>query len=404
MTIRPQPKIRRLARAAVAAACALLPAAAPADEARPTFSPAEIRTILSHGPWPMPAVRDTTNRASGKPDAVEFGTRLFFEQRLSGSGQVSCGSCHVAERNWTDNLKRGVGMVEVYRNTPAIVNLRGSLWYGWDGGADSLWSQSLRPMLDERELGATPKHVADLVRGDDQLACRYRKTFGAAPSATDDEAVLVDIAKALAAFQETLQSGRTPFDAFRDRLARAEPYSDWHYSPAAQRGLQIFIGKGACNTCHTGPNFTSDTFHATGIASNTRDGKPDTGRVEGVKKVRESRFNLLGRYNDDTLRTSAAHTRQAAAATGASQGAFKVPTLRNTMLTAPYGHHGEVASLADMVRHYSEVGHGHADAARSGKLIPLKLTAAEQSDLVVFLESLNTFSNPWRPEDSGRCQ
>jgi cytochrome c peroxidase len=397
---------RYRAVAAVFAGALLISSTVPADERateRPKFTAGEIDAIVSHGPWPAPSRRDPSNRVSGNAEAVEFGTHLFFDARLSGKGNVSCGSCHVPERNWTDNMHRGIGNAEMDRNTPTLMNVRLGRWFGWDGAADSLWAQSIRPILEPRELGSSAHHVAELVRKDDQLACRYRKTFGAGPSSSDDEKVLVDVAKALAAFQETLHSGRTPFDAFRDRLSRGEPYSDWHYSPAAQRGLKIFIGKGACNTCHTGPNFTGDTFHATGIASKMRDGNADRGRVEGISKVRESRFNLLGPYNDDATRTSAVHTRQATA-TGASEGAFKVPTLRNTMLTAPYGHHGEVASLAEMVRHYSEVGHGHADAARSGKLTPLKLTAAEQSDLVVFLESLNTFSNPWRPEDSGRCQ
>ena len=147
----------------------------PADErntATPAFSESEIRTILSHGPFPGPATPDPTNRVSGKPEAIELGTRLFFDTRLSGVGDTSCGSCHVAERNWTDNERRGIGRVVVDRNTPTLANLRGSRWYGWDGGADSLWSQSLRPMLDARELGATPKHVAELVRNDEQLACR----------------------------------------------------------------------------------------------------------------------------------------------------------------------------------------------------------------------------------------
>ena len=76
-------------------------------------------------------------------------------------------------------------------------------------------------------------------------------------------------------------------------------------------------------------------------------------------------------------------------------GAFKVPTLRHLMLTAPYGHDGERETLAEVVRHYSEKG--------SSAVPALKLTAAEQTDLVVFLESISTLSNPWRPEDHGRC-
>jgi len=83
-------------------------------------------------------------------------------------------------------------------------------------------------------------------------------------------------------------------------------------------------------------------------------------------------------------------------------GAFKVPTLRNVLVTAPYGHHGEIERLADVVRHYSE-NPGRQHAGGQSALKPLRLSPQEQSDLVVFLESLSTFSNPWRPEDTGRC-
>lgn len=112
------------------------------------------------------------------PTAIELGTRLFFDQRLSGRGQVSCATCHVPERNWSDNLRRSAGTAMVDRHTPTVINLRGGRWYGWDGAADSLWSQSLRPIVSERELAATPRHVAELVRNDEQLSCRYRKAFG----------------------------------------------------------------------------------------------------------------------------------------------------------------------------------------------------------------------------------
>ena len=366
------------------------------------FDEDEKRKIIAHGPWPPPARRDPSNRVSGTPAAIALGERLFFEPRLSGGGGVLCASCHVPFRAFQDGRPRGFGLQEVERNTPSLLNVGLYRWYGWDGGHDSLWSQSIRPILEPRELGSSPRHVAELIRNDEQLACRYRNTFGATPSASNDEAILVDVGKALAAFQETLQSGRTPFDQFRDQLARGEPYSDWHYSPAAQRGLKLFIGKAGCNSCHTGPNFTGGEFHNTGITSKTRDGQVDSGRSAGVQKLRESRFNLLGKYNDDASRASATHTQQVKN-DPRSTGAFKVPSLRNTMLTAPYGHHGEVATLADMVRHYSEVGHARVPGSGHQKLQPLNLSEREQRDLVVFLESLNTFSNPWRPEDSGRC-
>jgi cytochrome c peroxidase len=394
-----------IARAALAAACALLPAASGADDASaatPTFTQSELKTILSHGPWPMSAPRDATNRVSGKPEAIELGTRLFFEQRMSGAGQVSCAMCHVPERNWTDNLKRGVGMVEVYRNTPTLWNLRAGRWFGWDGASDSLWAQSLRPILDQRELAATPQHVAKLIRDDEQLSCRYRKAFGAPPPAGDDEGVFVNAGKAIAAFLETLVSGRTPFDNFRDALARGQTPPPGTYSEPAQRGLKIFIGKGGCVSCHSGPNFTNGEFFATGLSKFQPLGEPDAGRHDGIKQLLDSRYNLLGKYNDDATRMSASHTR-ALTQERATFGEFKVPSLRNLALSHPYGRDGGVESLMDVVRHYSDRDPIRMHAKDGKPAVPLKLTAAEQNDLLVFLESLSTFTNPWRPDDHGPC-
>ena len=370
--------------------------------AAPTFTESEIRKILSHGPWPMPATPDKSNRVSGKLEAIEFGTRLFFDQRLSRVGDTSCASCHVPERNWTDNERRGIGRVVVDRNTPTVSNLRGSRWYGWDGGADSLWSQSLRPMVDERELGATPKHVADLVRNDEQLSCRYRRTFGEAPSTKDDEAIFVNVGKTIAAFLETVVSGRTPFDQFRDALARGQVPSSAAYSDAAQRGLKIFIGKGGCANCHSGPNFTNGEFFTTGMSRFSPYGQPDAGRVEGVRKLVASRFNLLGAYNDDTGGETSRSTRELVV-DKKTTGEFKVPSLRNLVLSGPYGRDGSVDSLDDVVRHYSSVDPLRLHAKDGKRGTPLNLTVAEQRDLVVFLESLSTFTNGWRPDDGGPC-
>jgi cytochrome c peroxidase len=397
--------VARIACAAISVACALLPWASTADEGgsgKPVFTDSELKIILSHGPWPAPAPLDATNRVSGKREAIDFGTRLFFDQRLSGPGTTSCANCHIPERNWTDNLRRGVGVAEVDRNTPTLANLMAGRWFGWDGAADSLWSQSLRPMLDQRELAATPRHVAQLIRNDEQMSCRYRKAFGSSPSPTDDDAVFVNVGKALAAFQETLTSGRTPFDQFRDALVRGAPSSTWSYSEAAQRGLKLFIGKGGCTNCHAGPNFTNGEFFSTGLSQFAPLGKPDPGRQAGIQQLLESRFNLLGGYNDDRAGTNTMHVRQVAA-TKETLGEFKVPSLRNLLLTSPYGRDGSVDTLAAVVGHYANRDPIRMHAKDGLPMKPLNLTAREQTDLVVFLESLSTFTNPWRPEDSSHC-
>ena len=183
------------------------------------FTREEIAKILQHGPWPPPAARDPSNRVSGKPEAVAFGEKLFFEPRLSGTGSVLCATCHAPFRAFQDARPRAFGLQEVDRNTPTLLNAGFYRWYGWDGANDSLWSQSIRPLLDAREMNATSAHVAAIVRK--ILATEYEAAF-ARQVPTEDEQVLVDVGKALAAFQETLVSGRTPFDEFRDALAHGK--------------------------------------------------------------------------------------------------------------------------------------------------------------------------------------
>ena len=368
----------------------LLLAVAPAAAA---FTEAEVRAIASHGPWP-PAFRpDPSNRASGNPDAIELGERLFFERRLSASGEVSCSRCHLPERNWSDGEARARGLALIDRNTPSITNVRLARWFGWDGAHDSLWSQGIRPILDAKEMGASAAHVAKLVRSDADYACRYRKAFGAPPA--EDERVLVDVAKALAAFQETVTSARTAFDEFRDALAQGDAAGIARYPDAAKRGLAIFIGKGSCSVCHAGPAFSNGEFHDTGIPFFIEPGRVDPGRHEGIRKLLASRFNLLGPYNDDAARATATGTRHVALE-HRNFGEFKTPTLRNLALTAPYMHNGRMATLRDVVQHYSTISPDRLHSDGEAILKPLRLSAQEARDLVAFLESLQDGGNNYR--------
>jgi cytochrome c peroxidase len=369
--------------------------------AAPTFTEEETRKIAAHGPWPAPWIRDPSNRVSGSAAAIDLGERLFFERRLSANGEISCSRCHLPERNWSDGLPRAVGLEEVDRNAPSVVNVRHQHWFGWDGAHDSLWAQSIRPILDPRELGMSAARVAKLVREDKDLSCRYRKTFGSAPDA-DDEKVLVDLAKALAAFQETLVSGRTAFDEFRDAIARGDRSGVARYPEAAQRGLRTFIGKGACDVCHIGPAFTNGEFHDTGIGFFVRPGEVDPGRHGGIKKLLADRMNLLGPYNDDPKRSTATGTRHVSLE-HRNFGEFKVPSLRNLESSAPYMHNGSLASLRDVVKHYSELSPDRLHSDGEAILKPLHLTAGEIDDLTAFLETLSDRGGTYKrrpfPED-----
>jgi cytochrome c peroxidase len=150
---------------------------------------------------------------------VAFGERLFFEPRLSGTGSVLCASCHVPYRGWQDGKPRAFGLEQTERNTPSLFNVRFNRRFGWDGAHHSLASQSLRPLLEPREMRSSASHVAAFIRDNEAYRRGYEKAFSHAPTA-DDEILLGDVGKALAAFQETLVSGRTPFDEFRDALER----------------------------------------------------------------------------------------------------------------------------------------------------------------------------------------
>ncbi len=379
---------------------AALPLAAVAQGNPLGLNAEEIRLILRHGPWPAPWATDASNRVSGKPAAIAFGEQLFFEPRLSGTGTVSCATCHVPERNWADGRKLGVALGEGDRNTPTVLNVRYHRWFGWDGAQDNLWAQSVRPLLDAKEMGASERHVARWVRGDMALACGYRQAFGQAP-ATDDETLMIDLGKALAAFQETLVTGRTLFDDFRDAVARNDWKAAAAYPATALRGARIFMGKGNCSLCHFGPQFSNGEFHEIGIPIVRKSGGIDWGRYQGIKLLRASRFNLLGTYNDDKTQATAQFTRHIDLAPQTFEQ-FKVPGLRNVALTAPYMHNGHLATLRDVVRHYSEIdltqlhqahiyaGDVYAQAVPTDSVLqPLKLRDAEIDDVVAFLETLN---------------
>ena len=221
--------------------------------------------ILSHGPWPQ-------NISSADAKTVALGERLFFDPALSGTGSILCATCHIPYKSFQDGRARAFGLELVDRNTPSLLNVGFYRRFGWDGARDSLAKQSVRPLLEPREMRSSPAHVAAVAR----------RKYG---MNGDDEAVLGEVGKALAAFQETLISGRTPFDDFRDgRIAG--------YPEAARRGLRVFVAE--CSSCHAGPQFTNSTV-------------VDGFRVPGLRNVA-----LTGPYMHDgriaTLEEAAAHT------------------------------------------------------------------------------------------------
>lgn len=372
-------------RLIVAAALAAL--SATAAFAGEEFSAAELGRIAAHGPWPLPWTSDPGNRVSGNAAAIRLGHDLFFEPRLSANRRVACASCHDPARGFQDGRATARGLAVGVRNTPGLLNVRHQRWFGWDGGHDNLWSASLRPILDPREMGGKAARVARTLRGKAALDCHYTAAFGKRPHASDPQ-LLVNVAKAIAAWQETLVSPATPFDEFRDALQRGDALAAAAYPAAAQRGLRLFLGRGQCATCHAGPLFSNGEFGDIGMPFFIKHEGVDPGRQGGIKRLLANPNNLLGAYNDDATRANATGTKFLRPE-HRNFGEFKVPSLRNLKLTAPYMHNGSLATLREVVRHYSELDEDrlHADGERILK--PLRLSEAESAELVAFLESLS---------------
>jgi len=374
--------------AGLAAWCALL-ALGGAATAQPLldFTAQERAQIAAHGPWPPVPVQDVSNRAQGRPAAVALGRALFFDTRLSASGRLSCASCHVPARAFQDGLATAQGRAAGTRNTPSLLDAAQRRWLGWDGAHDSLWAASLAPLLADGEMAQRVDRLAAVVRAEPGLSAAYRAAF-AQPLPADDERLVVDLAKALAAWQATLVSPRTAFDDFRDALQRGDLRAAATYPAAAQRGLRLFIGEARCSVCHAGPAFSNGEFADIGVPFFVPGGV-DAGRHGGLQRLQASRMNRLGAFNDAGPADPRAVTTRHVTIEPRHFGEFRVPGLRQLARTAPYMHDGSLATVDDVVQHYSALNEErlHADGERI--LRRLDLTPAQAADLAAFLRSLS---------------
>lgn len=342
-----------LAGAAMLALLALLTGGRTAAGEDAALTPSERAAILALGPWPAAPLRDDTNPASGNPAGIALGEALFHGQRLSATG-LRCASCHEPWRDFADGRTLARGVAVGSRNTPSLLDAARHRHYGWDGARDRLWQQCLRPLQDAREMPASAARTAAAIRGDAALSARYGVIFGTPPGA-DDARVTRDVGRALAAYVETLTSPRTPFDAWRDRLAQgapdqAGPPPSEAFPAAARRGLRLFVGPAGCATCHAGPTLSDDALHVSRVGAPAAPGGADPRRGDGPDAV------------------------------------IRTPGLRDVAATAPYFHDGSAARLCDAVRPHA-VGAGGA---------PTRLDAAQRGDLVAFLRALSAPA----PEDA----
>jgi len=388
-----------------------------------TFTDIEKQRIFHHSPVPDPP-EDPTNRYEKDPRAARLGQFLFFDTRLSSNGKIACATCHDPARGFADGKPVFEGLRRGKRNTLSLWNVAYNRWYFWDGRADSLWAQAATPIEHPDEMGFSRVEAARLVAGDLDLRRAYESIFGDLPDLAklprrarpvaddprhaDDVAwramsdadrsavnrVFVNLAKAIAAYQRQLISRRAPFDEFVTGLCDGDVGKKKAISPAAQRGLKLFVGRANCRLCHSGSLFTDGEFHNTGVPPPPGREADDPGRFRGIDVLLAGEFNAATAFSDAPDGSKGRRLRRFRANVD-DWGAFKTPSLRNVALTAPYMHQGQLATLGDVIRYYSTLeGAVRPSHHRETVLSPLGLSVDEVNDLTAFLESLTGDSIP----------
>lgn len=303
---------------------------------------------FDHSPYPLstkegwPDVNIPENNPLTNA-SVALGKKLFYDTRLSKDGSISCASCHLAEHGFSDPRLKSEGIEGRlgFRNSGTLTNVAFLPYFNRDGGVKKLDLFATVPIEDEDEMG----HNLVLLK-EDLLTDHYYTAAAKAIYNRSPDAFVVS--RALGSFLRTFISNNSKYDQF------LESKDSTLFSVEEQRGMQLFYSdKAQCASCHSGILFTDIEFHNNGLYAN----------YVGKDRGRE-------RITLDSI----------------DQGKFRTATLRNVELTAPYMHDGSLATLEDVLNHYSNNGKKHfAQDDRIGKI---HLDDKEKTAIIAFLKTL----------------
>lgn len=289
--------------------------------------------------FPAPVIPDDNPLTQSK---IDLGRQLFFDPLLSIDSSIACASCHKTELAFADDkvISPGVAGRLGFRNAPTLANIAYAPHMLMDGGAPGLEQQVYVPLEDFHEMAFNMVLLIERLRNNTHYQSAFKEAFNTEPDA-------FGITRALASYQRTLISGNSGFDKF---------YYQQNYSAlnaSELRGMELFYSDElSCSKCHTGFNFTNYAFENTGLYS---DYGADSGRARITRKPEDA-------------------------------DKFKVPTLRNIALTAPYMHDGSKGTLMDVIEHYNSGGADHPN--KNSLIKPLYLSSEQKTDLLNFLYTL----------------
>ncbi|MGC9948632.1 MAG: MbnH family di-heme enzyme [Bryobacteraceae bacterium] len=336
--------------------------------------------------WNLPRGFPIPRVPAGNPMSevkARLGRYLFYDQRLSVNGKQSCATCHRQELAFTDGRATSVGATgEMHpRSAMSLVNVAYSAALTWsDPALRSLEEQALVPMFSEHPVELGLRGHADAVLAALRADPIYRELFPLAfpePHASHNVFTIANVARALATFERTIVSARSPYDRFHTGGEEDA------ISESAKRGETVFFSDpvAACFRCHGGFNFSDAVaFEGSGAGA--------------VKFHNTALYEVYAGPNRGIFE----HTRKPSDA-----GKFKAPSLRNIALTAPYMHDGSIATLEEVLDHYAAGGRGHGNPNKDPLIRKVELTPQNRVDLIAFLRSLTDaallrdprFSNPW---------
>jgi cytochrome c peroxidase len=360
-----------------------------------TAVPAEQDSAQEYS-WNLPKGFPKPQVPAGNPMTaakVELGRHLFYDARMSVNGKASCAACHKQELAFTDGRAVSAGATGQLhsRSAMSLVNVAYSAALTWsDPQMKNLEDQALVPMFGDRpvELGLRKGDgFLPMVRSDPKYQALFERAF----PADNDRFTVNNVAKALASFERSIVSARSPYDRYH------YGGDDGAVSDSAKRGEILFFNQHlSCFRCHGGFNFTDATVSAS-----------SAGRK--IEFHNTGLYNIAGGLSYPAPNMGAyEHSKNAA-----DLGKFKAPTLRNIAITAPYMHDGSIATLEGVIDHYAaggrtidsgpNAGIGHDNPNKDRLIAGFPLSRQDRADLIAFLESLTDeavlhdprFANPW---------